>query len=121
MTSPFPGAHLHPVDVRADALAATFDLPPGHPCFDGHFPGHPILPSIAHLALAVATRAALGLPDALAGVRDVRFSAAISPGDRVDVTLADGVDAARQRFEVRRAGTLLSSGTLLLASAAPAA
>lgn len=117
MTSPFPHAALRPVSVRADALAAAFELPAGHPCFDGHFPGRPILPGIAHLALAVATRSAVGLDAPLRGVRDVRFTAAISPGDRVEVSLLAGGSADTQRFELRREGTLLSSGMLLLGPA----
>lgn len=117
MTSPFPHASLRPVSVHADAFSASFDLPAGHPCFDGHFPGQPILPGIAHLALAAATRSALGLAAPLRGVRDVRFTAAILPGDRVDVSLLPGPAPDCQRFELRRAGALLSSGTLLLTPA----
>jgi 3-hydroxymyristoyl/3-hydroxydecanoyl-(acyl carrier protein) dehydratase len=41
--------------VNAADLKATIAIPASGPWFEGHFPGRPILPGVAELALAIAT------------------------------------------------------------------
>lgn len=78
-------------------------IPEGSPFFAGHFPGHPILPGIAHLALV-----AEGRP--LAEVRTLKLRKPVLPGDILDLTLeeTDGL----VRFEIRRADEAVSNGVL---------
>ncbi|HET9225966.1 MAG TPA: hypothetical protein VFR31_04825 [Thermoanaerobaculia bacterium] len=73
------------------------------PFFAGHFPGHPILPGIAHLALAVGDRP-------LAEVRNLKLRKPVLPGDVLDLFQeeADGV----LRFEIRRGDEVVSNGVV---------
>lgn len=71
--------------------------------FDGHFEGAPVLPGVAHLALAV--EACGNRP--LRGLRGIRFMHPIRPGDAVEVQVAG------DRFEIRCNGVVASTGTLI--------
>jgi 3-hydroxymyristoyl/3-hydroxydecanoyl-(acyl carrier protein) dehydratase len=85
-------------------------------CFEGHFEGQPILPGIAHVALALSACAEeTGEARVLAGLRDLRFKHPLGPGDEVDVILADGRECASVRFEIRTRGEAASTGVLLFA------
>lgn len=81
-------------------------IPEGSPFFAGHFPGHPILPGIAHLALVAR---ALGGPP-LAEVRVLKLRKPVLPGDVLDLAMAetDGL----VRFEIRRGEEAVSNGTV---------
>lgn len=79
------------------------EIPPDSPFFAGHFPGHPVLPGIAHLALV-----AQGRP--LAEVRTLKLRKPVLPGDVLDLFLeeADGL----ARFEIRRGEEAVSNGVV---------
>ena len=97
---------------------AHFQIPEESRCFAGHFDTAPILPGVAHLALAMAALS----PDGgvrLAGVRDVRFTQPILPGSEIQVRLTAGADSTTRRFELRCRGQLVSSGVLLLTADDP--
>lgn len=85
------------------------EIPPDSPFFAGHFPGHPILPGIAHLAL-VAALVGGGRP--LAEVRTLKLRKPVLPGDILDLSLeeTDGL----VRFEVRRGEETVSNGVVRL-------
>ncbi|HEX5719204.1 MAG TPA: hypothetical protein VF179_23785 [Thermoanaerobaculia bacterium] len=82
------------------------EIPEGSPFFAGHFPGHPILPGIAHLALVAR---ALGNPP-LAEVRVLKLRKPVLPGDVLDLSLeeTDGL----VRFEIRRSEEVVSNGAV---------
>jgi predicted hotdog family 3-hydroxylacyl-ACP dehydratase len=74
------------------------EIPAASPLFAGHFPGQPILPGIAHLAIV---ERALGAP--LAAVRAFRVRRPVQPGEALDLTLGVPDPQGWTRFEVRRA------------------
>lgn len=80
------------------------EVPPDSPFFAGHFPGQPILPGIAHLALVAR---ALGDPP-IAEVKTLKLRKPVGPGDVLDLTLDEG------RFELRRGGEVVSNGVVTL-------
>lgn len=87
-------------------------------CFEGHFEGAPILPGVAHLALALsACGGEPGRPRVLTGVRDFRLKRPLGPRDQVEVVLADGREPGSVRFEIRCHGEAASVGVLLFAPA----
>ena len=75
-------------------------IPEDSPFFAGHFPGHPILPGIAHLALVAR---ALGDPP-LAEVKTLKLRKPVGPGDVLELVLDEG------RFELRRGDEAVSNG-----------
>ncbi|MFP5289305.1 MAG: beta-hydroxyacyl-ACP dehydratase, partial [Thermoanaerobaculia bacterium] len=69
------------------------EIPRDSPFFAGHFPGHPILPGIAHLALAAGGRP-------LAEVRTLKLRKPVLPGDVLDLSLEEAEGLVR--FEIRK-------------------
>jgi 3-hydroxymyristoyl/3-hydroxydecanoyl-(acyl carrier protein) dehydratase len=79
--------------------------------FDGHFPGQPILPGVAVLALVAE---ALEPPDgarAIRSVRSARFRERVLPGMRLDLSHARGDDGF-VRFDVRDGGRRVADGAI---------
>ena len=68
---------------------ARFDIPVDHPCFAGHFPGQPILPGVLLLERVMSlAQTSLAQPLNECSVYNVKFLAAVVPGDALDVQLA---------------------------------
>lgn len=78
-------------------------IPEGSPFFAGHFPGHPIFPGIAHLALVAQRRP-------LAEVRMLKLRKPVLPGDVLDLSLEETEGLVR--FEIRRGEEVVSNGVL---------
>ncbi len=114
----------HTLEVQDNALegarVATVRLHAESRWFCGHFPGKPILPGIALLAmvadLAVGRFSGTGRPQHLAGFRRVRFRLPVRPGDRLAVTAIPprGTETGWP-FQVLGEGGIVCAGTLLLA------
>lgn len=107
----FPGAGFVRIsDTR-------FRLDPASRIFDGHFEGAPILPGVAHIALAleVCRRKPSGRI-MLAGIRELRFLRPLGPGDEVEVAISPGTAGGSIRFEIHAGGEVASTGRLLEAS-----
>jgi 3-hydroxymyristoyl/3-hydroxydecanoyl-(acyl carrier protein) dehydratase len=85
--------------------------------FEGHFDEAPVLPGVAHIALAVRACADRGLESRpLAGVRDVRFARPLGPGDAIEIRLDPGRNPDSIRFEIHSGGSAASSGMLVFAA-----
>lgn len=101
-------------DARAGELRVR--APAHHAFFEGHFPGNPVLPAAAQLALVhelACERAGERLE--LRGLTGVRLRRRIAPGEELALALEDS-----GRFELRAAGELAASGALELARASEA-
>ncbi|HVT61543.1 MAG TPA: hypothetical protein VHR45_24495 [Thermoanaerobaculia bacterium] len=107
--------------ARAGELSgrARFEIPAGSALFAGHFPGRPVLPGIAHLAMLARALAALRSPDAPPGairaVRNLKLRRPLAPGDLVELTCeplpGDGL-LGIIGFTLRRAGEVVSTGAV---------
>ena len=78
--------------ARLDAMLA---FPPDSECFDGHFPGFPILPGVAQLFFVrhFARQVFSDFPDD-ADYRKLKFQRIVRPGERIDMSVSradDGV------------------------------
>ncbi|HTQ80885.1 MAG TPA: hypothetical protein VMM92_12885 [Thermoanaerobaculia bacterium] len=97
-------------------------IPEDSALFTGHFPGHPILPGIAHLALV--TRAISdwrGRKVALAGVRSIKLRRPVGPGETLLVRLSAPAADGSLGFVLERQGgeiEVLSRGTVLVSGGA---
>jgi acyl dehydratase len=119
MPAPEPAPYEILGSERAgDGWLLTARIPESSPLFTGHFPGHPILPGIAHLALV--TRALSdwqGREVALAGVRSLKLRRPVGPGETLAVRLSglSGVGDAGDGgvgFVLEREGETVSRGTV---------
>ena len=75
--------------VTPEGLRWTFVVPLDSPFFEGHFPGHPILPGVAALGwmLAAAERF-LSRPLGPAELLNVKFQNVILPGAALELTIS---------------------------------
>jgi 3-hydroxyacyl-[acyl-carrier-protein] dehydratase len=71
-------------------------VPLSHPCYDGHFPGRPILPGVVLLEL-VAAGIGRGSPRA---ILSVKFTRALSPGQSLMLRWRDQGERVDFRCEV---------------------
>jgi predicted hotdog family 3-hydroxylacyl-ACP dehydratase len=83
------------------------EIPSGSSLFAGHFPGHPILPGIAHLALV---KHALGAP--IAVIRSLKLRRPVAPEEVLELALKDPEEDGWIRFELRRDGQVVSGGAV---------
>jgi predicted hotdog family 3-hydroxylacyl-ACP dehydratase len=91
----------------------SVEIPPASPLFAGHFPGRPILPGIAHLALAErALRELTGQKVAITAVRVLKLRRPVSPGEALELRIDFPDTAGVSRFEVRCNGEAASQGTV---------
>ncbi len=73
--------------------------------FAGHFPGAPILPAVAQVDLVARVAAESGAADGFLAVLDnLRLSAPVRPGDRLELHLVRPDAQGGARFHLRRAG-----------------
>lgn len=95
-------------------INTVIDVPADGAYFEGHFPGRPILPGVAELALVLAALERAGNASvSLAGISFVRLRQIVLPGERLELStrmLASG----NIRFDLKRAGVLVANGELLL-------
>ena len=81
--------------LTPDSLRWTFTVPPDLPFFEGHFPGHPILPGVVALGwMLQAAERFLARPLGAVELLNVKFQVVILPGAVLTLTLEP--KAARQ-------------------------
>lgn len=83
------------------------EVPVTSPLFEGHFPGHPILPGVAQLAMVERV---LG---PLAGARNVKLRRPVVPGDRLELRVAGPREDGAARFELSQDGETAGNGIVL--------
>lgn len=101
---------------QSNACRLAIDLCADAPCFEGHFPGFPVLPGVVqlHWVRQLAT-SLLGTAGSFAGMDQIKFTGIVQPGDALELQLTHDPDAATVAFEFTVAGRKMSSGRLRLA------
>ena len=103
------------------SFQADVRVPPDSPWFDGHFPGRPVLPGIAQLAMVQDLLArSLACAGRITAVHRVRFKQAVAPGAALTVMARTQGAAGREvAFRILDGSALVCSGIATLAHAAP--
>lgn len=103
------------VGLPASSASWRFTVTAEAPCFAGHFDGDPVLPGVAHIAVALEACAQLQ-PDmpALAAVEDLRFTQPVLPGVLCDVTVSARSETS-VHFDIRCQDAPSSRGVLVFA------
>ena len=99
-----------------DALGAEVRVPTESGWFDGHFPGHPVLPGIAQLAMVFdVIQGALGVPARVLEVSRVRFKQMIRPEDRLTVSAEPRPGRpGTYAFRITKGEEVVCSGTMMV-------
>jgi 3-hydroxyacyl-[acyl-carrier-protein] dehydratase len=104
-----------PLGFDDQGWTARVEVPHGHPAFEGHFPGRPILPAIVQLDLVARIAEAAGLAP-LAAVPNLRLRHAVGPGATLEIRLERPDPSGCARFSIRHGETLVTTGSLVVAS-----
>jgi 3-hydroxymyristoyl/3-hydroxydecanoyl-(acyl carrier protein) dehydratase len=98
--------------MSAGRIETALSVARDHPAFEGHFPGHPVLPGVVLLAEALAAiEAANGRRPDEWSISSAKFLAAVVPG--TPLTLAhEALASGGIRFEIRSAHGVVANGTL---------
>jgi len=91
----------------------SLDVVVGADCrfFEGHFPGRPILPAVAQLALVEELlRRTIGRTVRIVALDRLRMLQPVEPGERLSLRLRAGTDPTTARFEIDRGPTRISDG-----------
>jgi 3-hydroxyacyl-[acyl-carrier-protein] dehydratase len=126
------GFQLLRLDASEAGGQAELVVPVDSPLFAGHFPGLPVLPGIAQLALLQHVLGELAVRDgsaatesAIVEVRHLRLRRPVAPGDRLALSFETGGDGGLlASFELRRTaadGEMVSQGTVRCGAAKLAA
>jgi 3-hydroxymyristoyl/3-hydroxydecanoyl-(acyl carrier protein) dehydratase len=83
-----------------------------HPAYDGHFPGHPMLPGVVLLAEALAAIEQSVPPPAKGWiVESAKFLIPVEPGTPLTLSHEPGAPGA-VRFEIRSPAGVVASGVI---------
>lgn len=109
----------------AERVEAAVRFPRDSDWFSGHFPGHPIVPGIALIAMvqdAVSTwERNQGRSVTIMGVRRVRFRLPVRPDDEVELEVkrSSGREEPSYAFTISLRGEAVCSGVLRVGTKIP--
>lgn len=107
------GAATRQTTADRETASVTVRIPHDLKYLEGHFPGRPIVPGLAQLVLILdATHRAFGDLGAPKGMRRLKFTGPMDPGDELAVELERAVGGSDVKFVVRRGADKVTSGTL---------
>lgn len=76
------------------------EIPAGSPLFAGHFPGQPILPGVAHLALVASALGTGSTPALFAEIRSLKLRKPVEPGAVLELQIGEVSPEGVVRFEM---------------------
>ncbi|WP_036665415.1 hypothetical protein [Paludibacterium yongneupense] len=98
-----------------DAVLLSLLLPAAAPCFDGHFPGFPVLPGVVQIHWAMLfAQAKLGVAGTFQSLEQIKFTDIVEPGAGLTLHLMWDADRRRLSFDYRADGRKASSGRIQL-------
>lgn len=106
-------------DIRVSGegdITAKAGVDEESPWFSGHFPGDPVVPGIAQLAMVYRViEGARGCRFTVSGVRRVRFKQIVRPGDALRLEIKPlGDDDTEYMFRILKQADVVCTGNLML-------
>lgn len=102
--------------TAANELAARVTADGNSPWFSGHFPGDPVLPGIAQLAMVADLIADCREENrAMTGLNRVKFRKIVRPGELLDIHVACDNKKDYYAFRISRGGEEVCSGMMRFA------
>jgi 3-hydroxymyristoyl/3-hydroxydecanoyl-(acyl carrier protein) dehydratase len=93
-------------------MKQALDIASDHPAYDGHFPGHPLLPGVVLLAEALAAIEAHAPAPAQGWVvENAKFLLPVEPGTKLTLS-HDAATSGGVRFEIHSSAGLVASGVV---------
>ena len=100
--------------LGADRIQLELHVPRGLAHFEGHFPGHPILPGVVQIDWAIRlARSRFDCPGTFCAMENVRFQSVVLPGVTLSLVLTLRDAGARLAFAYSSGPRKCSSGTLV--------
>ncbi len=98
--------------MASGRVETTLAVARDHPAYEGHFPGHPILPGVVILAEVMAAIEALtASAPAQWEISNAKFLDPVKPGTALTL-IHEVLDSGSVRFEVRSPDGIVANGTL---------
>lgn len=93
-------------------MKQSLDIASDHPAYQGHFPGHPLLPGVVLIAEALAA-IERDMPPPANGwmVESAKFLIPVEPGTPLTLSHETGA-AGAVRFEIRSPAGVVASGVI---------
>ena len=111
-----------PTVLNRSGQTFTLAMDPGLTAFQGHFPGHPILPGVVQVDWAIRFGAeAFGPLGGFRALEHLKFLDPIRPGEPVELQLGYDPGSGRLSFQYRAGSVRKSSGVILFARRGEAA
>jgi 3-hydroxymyristoyl/3-hydroxydecanoyl-(acyl carrier protein) dehydratase len=93
-------------------MKRVLTIAPDHPAYDGHFPGHPLLPGVVLLAEALAAIESHAPAQGKAWVvENAKFLMPVLPGTKLTLS-HDVLESGAVRFEIRSDAGVVASGVV---------
>ena len=93
-------------------MTETLHIAANHPAYEGHFPGHPLLPGVVLLAEALAAiETSAPAPGKSWVVENAKFLLPVEPGTPLTL-MHDAVASGAVRFEIRSPAGVVASGVV---------
>ena len=109
------------LSVTSTGAELTMVVEAGQPQFDGHFPGHPVLPGVAQLewAIQLGRECFAALPPVFLSLEGLKFQQVITPGMRITLSLDFKPETGKLGFRYSSARGQHASGRVLFGAVAP--
>lgn len=96
-------------------ISTTFQVPSHHPCFEGHFPGNPIVPGALLLQWLIEALEQQMAGREVIAVDSIKFSASLKPADHCEIQCDYVPDSCKVKLSCRVGSISICKAVIVLA------